>query len=199
MRLCIADPPYPPYYAERHDLVGGGARVTVRSRAMRYYSDDGVRCSTEKQADHHPEASEWDDPARHRLLLEQLLDEYDGWVIATCPDGLDHYRPLPIPHRLMVWVRPNAAPSSTRVASTWEPVILYPPIGRRAHPRAGAGQVPDVLVCPGHRIGFPGSKPERWTRWVLDAMGYDPEVDELVDLFPGSGSVAAAASQGVLL
>lgn len=48
-------------------------------------------------------------------------------------------------------------------------------------------------------IGFPGAKPAAWTRWVLDALGYDPETDELVDLFPGSGSITAAATQGVLL
>lgn len=44
-----------------------------------------------------------------------------------------------------------------------------------------------------------GAKPAAWTRWVLDCLDYDPEVDELHDLFPGSGMVAAAAAQGVLL
>lgn len=36
-------------------------------------------------------------------------------------------------------------------------------------------------------------KPAAWTRWVLDALGYDPAVDEVHDLFPGSGAVTAAA------
>jgi hypothetical protein len=38
-----------------------------------------------------------------------------------------------------------------------------------------------------------------WTRWILDALGYDAEVDTVDDLFPGTGAVTAAVSQGVLL
>lgn len=215
MRIAIADPPYPPQFSERRDLADGGVRITWRSRARRWYGDAGD-LGGNRAADFHPDAGEWDDPARHRLLLEQLLDEFDGWAIATCPDGLDHYRPLPIPARLMVWRKLRAMPTAHRVSSMWEPVILYPPEGRRA--RAGA-QVPDFLETPdpvdevehfglpvdpvltaaAPRVEFAGAKPPAWTRWVLDALGYDPDVDELVDLFPGSGSVAAAAAQGVLL
>lgn len=196
MRLAIADPPYPPAYSERHDTADGVPRVTTRSRATRYYGD-GTRSAKEVPADWHPEASEWDSPARHRALLEELVDTYDGWAIATTPDGLEHYRPLPIAARLLVWHKPTATPTSHRIASRWEPVIVYPPVGRRA--RTALGQVPDVLSCPVDRVGFPGAKPARWTRWVLDALGHDPDLDELVDVFPGSGSVAAAAAQGVLL
>lgn len=196
MRLAIADPPYPPHYAERHDTADGQPRVTSRSRATRYYGD-GTRSAKEVPADHHPDAGAWDDPARHRRLLEELLADYDGWAIATTADGLDHYRPLPIAARLLVWHKPTATPTSHRIASRWEPVIVYPPIGRRA--RDELGQIPDVLTAPVERIGFAGAKPARWTRWVLDCLGYDPDVDELVDVFPGSGSVAAAAAQGVLL
>lgn len=203
-RLAIADPPYPPALAERFDLAGGGARVTMRSRARRYYGD-GTRSAEERPADFHPGAGEWDDPARHRALLEQLMQEYDGWAIATSPDGLEAYRPLPVGHRLLAWVKPTAQPTAQRLGSKWEPVIVYPPAPRRARvpapgtERAYLPQIPDVLVAPVQKVGFPGAKPPAWTRWVLDALGYDPDTDELVDLFPGSGSVAAAASQGVLL
>jgi hypothetical protein len=50
------------------------------------------------------------------------------------------------------------------------------------------------------RAGFVGAKPPAWTRWVLDALGYDPERDEVVDLFNGSGAVAGALAEaaGVL-
>lgn len=200
MRLAIADPPYPPQISERYDTADGTPRIVTRSRARRWYGD-GPR-HTERPADFHPAAGEWDDPRRHRALLEQLLDEYDGWAIATTPDGLDCYRPLPIPARLMVWQKTRALPTGHRIATTWEPVICYPPIGRRAR-AADRGeklaQVPDVLVCSPPGAGFAGAKPAAWTRWVLDALGYDPDTDELHDLFPGSGAVAAAASQGVLL
>lgn len=201
MRLAIADPPYPPSFNERFDLAGGGARLVSRSRARRWYGD-GTRPSDERAADFHPAAGEWDDPARHRRLLEELVAEFDGWAIATTPDGLDHYRPLPVSARVMAWVKPTAMPTSHRIASRWEAVIVQAPPDRRARQRDDSGtfwQVPDVLIAPAPALGFAGAKPPRWTRWVLDALGYDPDTDELVDMFPGSGSVAAAAAQGVLL
>ena len=71
MKLAIADPPYPPHLAERRDRPGGPIRVTERSRARRYYGN-GTRPAREQPADYHPDAAEWDRPARHRLLLESL-------------------------------------------------------------------------------------------------------------------------------
>ncbi len=52
--------------------------------------------------------------------------------------------------------------------------------------------VPDVLTHSAPRQNFVGTKPPEWTRWVLDMLGYQVG-DELVDLFPGSGSVARAS------
>lgn len=191
MRLAIADPPYPPQLTERRD--GGRLRVTSRSRARRYYGD-GSRPSGEQPADFHPDAGEWDDLARHRALLKQLEAGYDGWAIATTPDGIEAYRPLPIACRLMAWVKPTAPAGSHRLRSTWEAVIVFPPESRRG----GRGRISDVLIENAPRIGFPGAKPERWTRWVLDALGYQPG-DQVDDLFPGSGSVAAALAQEVIM
>ncbi len=37
-----------------------------------------------------------------------------------------------------------------------------------------------------------GAKPPEWTRWVAAMLGYEPSVDELPDLFAGSGAVASA-------
>jgi hypothetical protein len=188
MRLAIADPPYPTF-------VGSGGS---RPRASRWYGDN-QRSAKDRPADVHPEAREWDDPARHRALLEQLLDEYDGWAIATTPDGIRAYGDLPDAVRIMAWVKPNAQPGSHRLKSCWEPVLLFPPAGRRSN-RGGAGSVPDVLIkaLPRERT-FIGAKPPEWTRWVLDALSYDPEADVLHDLFPGSGAVEAATAQGTLL
>lgn len=182
MRLAIADPPYPPF-------VGAGGR---KNRASRWYGD-GQRSVKDKPADQHPEAAEWDEPARHRRLLLDLHDQYDGWAIATSPDGLAAYGELPAECRIMAWVKLNAAPGSHRLRSLWEPVIVFPPAGRRSN-RNGAGTVPDVLTAGLPRSGFVGAKPQRWVDWVLDALGYDPETDTLDDLFPGSGMVAAAAA-----
>ena len=129
---------------------------------------------------------------RHRELLDHLVAEFDGWAIATSPDGIAAYGTLPVGCRIMAWVKPNAIPGAHRLRSMWEPVLLYPPEGRRSN-RGGAGAVPDVLTCPAPRVGFHGAKPPEWTRWVLAALSHDPG-DEVVDLFPGSGSVADALS-----
>lgn len=73
----------------------------------------------------------------------------------------------------------------------WEAVIIRIPDGRSAH-NTGL-HVSDVLEAPAPRRNFAGSKPDAWTRWVLDALGYRPGEDELDDLFNGSGAVVAAA------
>lgn len=185
MKLAIADPPYPP-------MVSAGGR---RTRASRWYGDN-QRSAKDRPADRHPDAGEWDDPARHRALLDDLLGEYDGWAIATTPDGIFAYAPLPVECRIMVWHRSNAAPGAHRLRSLWEAVIVFPPVGRRSN-RNGAGCVPDVLTCPLPRDrAFIGAKPQAWVEWVLDALGYDPTADTVDDLFPGSGAVGAVLAQG---
>jgi hypothetical protein len=195
VRLCIADPPYPPQVSERHD--GLAPRLITRSRSRRWYGDGPRDRGSAGPADFHPDAGEWDALERHRALLEQLHADFDGWAIATTPDGLDAYRPLPVPAQVLVWVKPNATPTARAIASTWEAVIVCPPIGRRAR-RPGEPPVPDVLVAASPRRSFAGAKPPEWTRWVLAALDYRPGEDELVDLFPGSGAVAAAAD-GMLI
>lgn len=190
MKLAIADPPYPPLFGERYDLVGGGVRVTARSRARRWYGDGTRGHNDSKPADFHEDAGRWDDLTEHRKLIEMLMAEYDGFAIATTPDGLGAYHPLPISARIGVWHRMNTIPGGQNLLSKWEAVILFTPESRRART---ANRVSDVLTANAQRNDFAGSKPPEWTRWVLAALGYDPSVDEVVDIFPGSGAVAAAA------
>lgn len=200
MRLAIADPPYPPIFRERFDLADGGSRVTMRSRARRWYGD-GTRAKTDSpRADFHDDAGKWDDISEHRKLLLHLVDNYDGWAIATTPDGLQAYFPLPLNASILAWHKPTAMRGGGRLIERWEAVIVYIPEGRNSR-LAGPG-VSNVLTqtapsARGGRRSFVGSKPAEWTRWVLDVLGYDPTTDELDDLFPGSGAVAAA-SDGIL-
>lgn len=186
MKLAIADPPYPAFR-------GSGGR---KQRASRWYGDN-QRATSDRPSDLHPEAAVWDDDATHRALLEQLLDEYDGFAIATSPDGMRAYGDLPDELRVMSWVKLNGQPGSHRLRSCWEPVLLYPPPGRRSN-RGGRGQIPDVLICPAPRVGFIGAKPPQWTQWVLSALCYDPADDQLVDVFPGSGLVTSEITADTL-
>jgi hypothetical protein len=178
VRLAIADPPYPPF-------VGSGGR---KNRASRWYGD-GQRSRTDKPADHHPEANEWDDPGRHRQLLLDLMRDYDGFAIATSADGIEAYRPLPPPARVMIWVKSNAQPGAHRLRSMWEAVIVYPAAGRRSN-LGGVGSTPDVLIAPAPRRKFRGAKPREWVEWVLAALTHNPDTDTVDDLFSGSGAVA---------
>lgn len=188
MRFAIADPPYPPEVRRRIDRrPGRNPRVTSRSRATRWYAG---------HADNHPDAADWDSPATHQALLAHLVRDFDGWAIATSADGLPAYGLLPPSAKLMVWQIANAMPTSARVASTFEFVIVSTPLDRMA--RGPLGQVPDILRAAAPRRGFAGSKPSEWTRWVLDAMGCGSD-DELVDIFLGSGAVTEAASQLVIM
>lgn len=185
MRLAIADPPYPPSRG-----IGG-----IKPRASRWYGDN-QRSHTDRPSDIHPRAREWDNPARHRALLEQLMAEYDGWAIATAPDGLQAYGALPLGARILSWVKPNAQPGSHRLRSTWEPVIVFPPISRTSN-RNGLGQMGDVLIANAPRSNFIGAKPDEWTHWVLEALGHDPAIDVVDDMFRGSGAVTRAVAWAV--
>jgi hypothetical protein len=177
--LAIADPPYPPF-------VGSGGR---KNRASRWYGA-GQRSRKDVIADQHPDAADWDEPVRHRQLLEELVEGYDGWAIATSPDGIAAYGTLPSVCRIMAWVKPNGQPGAHRLRSVWEPVILFPPVGRRSN-RKGVGSIPDVLTCNAPRGGFKGQKPEEWTHWILRAFSYQAG-DSVVDVFSGSGAVEKA-------
>jgi hypothetical protein len=177
MRIALADPPYLGRAARWYGLTGRGS--------------GGGR----HRPDGHPAAAEWDRPERHLELVAQLREEFDAWAVAACPASLPVYLSAAPRARVMIWRRRNAPPSGARVRSCWEPVILETP--RRAQ---GTGHsMDDVLDAAGPRIGFAGAKPAAWTRWVLDAIGYDAATDEVTDLFAGSGRVAAELAQGVLL
>lgn len=177
MRIAIADPPY-------------------LGRAARWYGVGGRGSGGgQHRADEHPAAADWDDPATHAALVSRLCQDFDAWAIAATPSSLPLYLSQAPAARVMIWHRRNAVPSGARVRSCWEPVLISTP--QRAY---GSGlPVNDVLDCPNPVAGFAGSKPPQWTRWVLDALGYNPETDTVEDLFNGSGGVLAEVQQGVLI
>ncbi|KAB5322619.1 hypothetical protein [Bacteroides stercoris] len=158
--------------------------MTTRSRAVRWYGGGP------ESSDNHPAAAAWDDLDEHRRLLTHLVENFDGWAIATTPDGIGAYGPLPVSARIMAWHRPNAMPGGQRLISRWEAVIVFVPEGRRS--RTSGPRVSDVLTTAIPQLGFTGAKPAEWTRWVLEALGYDAASDTVADLFVGSGAVTSA-------
>jgi hypothetical protein len=194
MRLCIADPPY---LGRAAVWYGNKMAKSQLSKA-----DGGTANITgPRPADYHPDAYVWDDPSTHEALVRNLISQYDGWAIAMAHDNLRDYLPMiprAIPIRIGIWTKPQTMPSGARVLNTYEPVILRIPEGRRAS--NGQQIFPrDSVTISRLNNGFPGAKPPAWTRWVLDMLGYDAQIDTVDDLFHGSGAVSAELAQGVLL
>jgi hypothetical protein len=189
-RLCIADPPY---LGVANFWYGDGALHGQASAGFR------PRGGNVKKADYHPEAANWDDPESHRQMVERLQSDYDGFAIAMKVSSLWHYlqwvQPGPGVH-VCAWTKPNAMPTNAHPFRAWEPVLIKVPEGRRA---GGRELVTLDWITSGVQATFAGAKPPRWTRWVLDMLGYDPETDTVDDLFHGSGAVSAEVAQGVLL
>jgi hypothetical protein len=190
MRLAIADPPY----LGRAEMFYGAGNVANMNV--------GGNIHPMAKSDHHPDAAAWDDIEKHRELVARLVDEFDGWAIAMVPDNLHEYLPMvPRRTRVAVWHNPMTMPAGQHPRRRWEPVLVYVPDGRRRVRDVAGPPVVDVLTVTHElekRKGFAGAKPRAWTRWVLGMLGYDPDADEVVDLFPGSGAVAAEIAQGVL-
>ena len=157
-------------------------------------------CGT-RPADFHPDADEWDTLERHEELVHQLIDNYDGWVIAMAHDNLRDYLPMiptRIPVKVVIWNKPQSMPGGGRVQNVYEPAIVRIPEGRRSSSGVGL-QTKDLVTISRINNGFPGAKPPSWTRWVLEVMGYDPASDTVDDLFSGSGAVSDELRQGVLV
>lgn len=172
MRFALADPPY-------------------FGRGERWYGAGRGHGGGHGRADFHADAGRWDEPEAHRKLVAYLDAEFDGWAVALSPDSLSLYlAAAPADVRVAVWVKGNAIPSGSRVRSMWEPVVVRVPAARRSY--AAGVAVDDVLVAGIEHGGFAGRKPRAWTHWALSMLGYDPAVDEVVDMFPGSGAVSQA-------
>jgi hypothetical protein len=143
----------------------------------------------------HPEASVWDDPQTHLDLIGRLVEHYpDGWALSCNPADLRWLLPAcPETARIAAWTKTffQIRPLAT-VQYAWEPVIF---VGGRKVPNRKP-MVRDWLSCARHmRKGLPGAKPDAFNRWVLDLLGYDAGLDEIDDLFPGTGGMTAMATE----
>ena len=137
----------------------------------------------------HPEAAIWDSKQAHLDLVSNLVNDYpDGWALSCNPANLQWLLPAcPETARVCAWaktfhqIRPLAS-----VQYAWEPVIICG--GRQIKNRKP--MVRDWLACSmAMRTGLVGSKPAAFNVWVLDLLGFDPELDTVADIFPGTGGL----------
>lgn len=128
----------------------------------------------------------------HRRLINDLENNYDGWVLHTSSVALREVLPMcPDGIRVMSWVKPFAAfKRNVPVGYAWEPCIVKP----ARKPVVSKRQVPlrDYIACPiTMKRGLTGAKPEAVCHWLFECLGARPE-DTLFDLYPGTGAVIKA-------
>lgn len=143
--------------------------------------------------DHPDYAGEVD----HASLLERLTREFpDGWALSTSALALPEILRLPeCPDdvRVAAWHRGERRTRSHWPLSAWEPVVYR---GGRQLAGEEATTRTDSLVYHARarttdRWRVTGAKPAEFCWWLFDLLGLSP-IDELVDVFPGSGGVARA-------
>lgn len=120
--------------------------------------------------------------------LVHVLAGFDGWALSTSAKALRDVLPLcPPSARVAAWGKPIGVSSKTHGAhNTWEPVVYVP--ARRIAPgfRDWIAEMP----ARGGDSDLIGRKPLGFVRWVLRLLGAAPGIDELTDLYPGSGVVS---------
>lgn len=126
----------------------------------------------------------------HAALVSSM-DGCDGWALSTSAKTLQYVLSLcPAGVKIASWVKPHGVSSKTRGAhNAWEPIIYKP--ARLRQPG-----FPDWLATLPARGGgtLPGRKPLKFCMFVFRLLGASP-VDELEDLFPGSGIVGRAFAE----
>jgi hypothetical protein len=177
-KLAIADPPYL-----------GTADLFYGDQGVGY--DKGLKTTSNTNQNAHL----WDDPQTHLELLDYLKDNFDSYAIALNTHSVGLYSKRikfgsQSGFRLCSWIRPNSAPTGSRIRPSWEPVIVYNAKDRRSY-RSGLARTKDYLIANPPRKQFIGTKPFEWTEWVTELLGYQ-EGDTISDLFVGSGAVTSA-------
>lgn len=135
----------------------------------------------------------------HEVLIGTACEQYDGWALSLSSPSLRTILPLcPEDARVMVWLKPfHVFKRNVNPSYGWEPVIVWHPRPRPADGPAymhgyrdwvEAGVIAESITL---QTGVVGAKPERFCFWLFEVLNLQPG-DEFIDMFPGSGSVAAA-------
>lgn len=121
----------------------------------------------------------------HEKLLS-LLATYDGWALSTSRKALRDILPLcPAKAIICPWVKTHHQPVARGPGNIHEYVIVSP--GRYRQP--GPADAFVGAVARGGDSDLIGRKPIKFIQWVFSLLGASP-VDQLHDLFPGSGIVS---------
>jgi hypothetical protein len=167
--------------------------LVLRGDARRFaYADPPYPGQSAKHYQDHPDyAGEVD----HAELLQRLDADYDGWILHTSSTALQQIDYLAMDlgitgYRIMPWVKTFAAfKRNVSVAYAWEPVLIK---AVRKPEVSGRIVMRDWIAEPiTLRRGLVGAKPEAICRWAFEMAGAKP-VDELHDLYPGTGAVMKA-------
>lgn len=139
----------------------------------------------------HARARDFDRVRAHQDLVKSLVSDYpDGWALSLSSVSLQQILLFcPTDVRIGAWVKPFASfKPGVNPAYCWEPVIFSGgrPLGREV---ATVRDYCSAGVTVGR--GTPGAKPQEFCFWVFQMLGLEP-MDELEDLFPGSGAVSTA-------
>ena len=134
---------------------------------------------------------EWDNPERHRKLIDFLQDTYpDGWAMSLHTPSISVIAPmLPSDIRWAAWVKPFAVfRPGVNPAYAWEPVVWR---GGRTKRSRKVDTVRDwhseVIAM---KRGVPGAKPPGFAAWIVALLGADVrQGDTITDLFHGSGAM----------
>jgi len=133
------------------------------------------------QAKKHYGANEVD----HKMLIEKLQAEYDGWALSCSAPSLHSLLPLcPPDARIAAWVKPFASfKPGVNPAFAWEPVLF------RGSRKRGRDEDTVRDWCSANitlKKGLAGAKPLDFCNWIIDLLGAKPGEDMLDELFPGT-------------
>lgn len=167
--------------------VGGGRPLRIAYADPPYPGKAGI----------YREHPDFDGEVDHAELVARLEADYpDGFALSTSARALpDVLRLFSIEVRIAAWVRGERPTRAHGPLNAWEPVI-YRPARSTLEASPGSARRLDALVHharprmtdPGRVVG---AKPAAFIWWLFTLLGLDP-IDELIDLYPGSGGVSRA-------
>jgi hypothetical protein len=158
---------------------------------MRFaYADPPYIGQAQKHYAHDPQCAEVD----HASLVGRLVADYpDGWALSCSSPTLQQilgYCPTDV--RVMAWVKPFCAfKPNVNPAYAWEPVIVRGGRKRTRQQQTVRDWVDESITL---RRGLCGAKPKKFCYWLFDVLNVEP-MDELEDLFPGTGVVGQCLAE----